>query len=183
MDDNFSSKAVINNEYDYSNILPTVEAVSYLVRYCDEMNKQLTKLVEEDEEKNKQFKPEYKEYTYKKSYGQHFEVYIREKSYNNITCKDYDQFISAVKGGNLNSVTNLEIKLCLDFYRGKGDNAEEHENSFIISFKPYEITFARKSNHDDQYMNQVEQHLNEILKQFPVANSIFCNKVGGNNNV
>ena len=46
MDDNFSSKAVVNNEYDYSNILPTVEAVSYLVRYCDEMNKQLTKLVE-----------------------------------------------------------------------------------------------------------------------------------------
>ncbi len=67
MDDSFSSKAVINNEYDYSNVLPTAEAISYLVQYCDEMNKQLTKLVEQDEEKNKQFKPEYKEFMYKHS--------------------------------------------------------------------------------------------------------------------
>ena len=87
MDDSFSSQAVINNEYDYSNIVPTVEAIAYLVQYCDQMNKQLTKLVEEDKEKNKQFKSEYKEYMYKKSYGQEFQVYIREKSYNNITCK------------------------------------------------------------------------------------------------
>ena len=48
MDDSFSSQAVINNEFDYSNVVPTIEAISYLVQYCDQMNKQLTKLVEED---------------------------------------------------------------------------------------------------------------------------------------
>lgn len=176
MDDSFLSKAVVNNEYDYSNILPTVEAISYLVQYCDEMNKQLTKLVEADEEKNKQFKSEYKDFMYKKSFGQRFEVFIREKSYNNITCKDYSQFISAVNGGNLNGINSMEIRLCMDFYRGKGDNLEEHENSFLIVFKPYEITFIRKSNHNDPNMNQIEQQIKNILKQFPVANCIFCTK-------
>ena len=53
MNGSFSSRAVINNKFDYSNIVPIVELVTYLVQYCDQMNKQLTKLVEEDEEKNK----------------------------------------------------------------------------------------------------------------------------------
>lgn len=176
MDDSFLSKEVVNNVYDYSNILPTVEAISYLVQYCDEMNKQLTKLVEEDEEKNKQFKPEYKEFMYKKSYSQQFEVFIREKSYNNISCKDYSQFISAVNGGNLNEISSMDIKLCMDFYRGRVDNKEGHENSFLITFKPYEIKFTRKSNHNDPNMNQLEQQIRDILNQFPVANCIFCNK-------
>ena len=182
MEENFASKSVVNNEYDYSNILPTVEKIEYLVKYCDEMNKQLTRLVEDDEEKNKQFKFEYREYLFKKSYGQKFEVYIREKTYNNLTCKDYEQFESAVKGGNLKSVTDMKITLCLDYFRGKGDNIEEYENSFIISFKPYEIKFARKSNHEDQIMDKVEKQINDILKQFSIANTIFCNK-GGNDNV
>lgn len=180
MDDSFTSKAIVNNEYDYSNVLPTVEAISYLVQYCDEMNKQLTKLVEADEEKNKQFKLEYKEFMYKKSYGQQFEVFIREKSYNNITCKDYLQFMSAVNGGNLNGISSMDIKLCMDFHRGKGNNTEEHENSFLITFKPYEIKFTRKSNHNDPNMDQIEQQIKDILKQFPVANCIFCNKQNNN---
>lgn len=176
MDDIFLSPAVINNEFDYSNIVPTVEAIAYLVQYCDQMNKQLTLLIEEDEEKNKQFKDEYKDYMYKKSYSQEFQVYIKEKSYNNITCKDYESFASAVKDGNLNQVTGLDIKLRMDFERGKGNNCEKHENSFTIIFKPYEITFARKSNHNDSNMNKIEEQINSILKKFPVANSIFCNK-------
>lgn len=113
---------------------------------------------------------------YKKSYGQEFQVYIKEKSYNNITCKDYESFASAVRDGNLNQVNGLDIKLCMDFERGKGNNYDEHENSFTIIFKPYEITFARKSNHNDPSMNKIEEQINEILKKFPVANSIFCNK-------
>lgn len=176
MDNDFTSQAVINNEFDYSNILPTVDAISYLAQYCDQMNKQLTKLVNDDEERNKQFKPEYKNYMYKKSYSQNFQVYIREKSYNNITCKDYETYIAAVKDGNLKHVSEVEIKLCMNFERGSGSNLSEHENYFSIIFKPYAITFARKSNHNDPTMNQVENQINAILKKFPVANSIFCTK-------
>lgn len=176
MNEDFSSQAIINNEFDYSNIVPNVETISYLVQYCDQVYKQLIKLVEEDEERNKQFKIEYKEWNYKKSYGQDFEVYIREKNYNNITCKDYSQFVSAVNGGNLNGIGSMEIRLCVDFFRGKGENVVEHENSFTMSFKPYEIKFIRKSNHNDPSMNSIEEKINSIFKQFPVANSVFCNK-------
>lgn len=176
MDDSFLAKAVINNEYDYSNVLPTIEAILCLVQYCDEMNKQLTKLVEQDEEKNKQFKSEYKEFMYKRSYGQIFEVSIREKSFQYIICKDYDSFKSAALGGSLNGISSMNVKLCMNFHRGKGNTFEEHENLFLITFKPYEIKFTRKSNYNDSSMNQVEQQIKAILKQFPVANCIFCNK-------
>lgn len=170
------TKSVINNEYDYSNILPTIEYIDYLVKYCDNAYNQLNKLVEEDEEKNKKFKPEYKEFNYAHSYGAKFEVFIREKSYNNITCKDYNTFVTAVKDGNLNEIMELEIKVDLDFRRGIGNNLEDYENSFTIIFKPYDIKFARKSNHNEPNMNQLEDQINTILKQFPVANCVFCNK-------
>ena len=176
MNDENMSPAIINNEFDYSNILPTLEAVSYLVQYCDQMNKQLNKLIEEDEEQNKRFKQEYKEYQYKHVYGQKLEVYIREQTYNNITCSDYDTFMAVVKDGNLNNVSSLQIDLCLDYDSGKGNELTRHENSFTIIFKPYEIKFARKSNFNDSNMNQIEDQINAILKQFPVANCIFCDK-------
>jgi hypothetical protein len=168
---------VINNEFDYSNILPTVEAVSYLVEYCDKMNQQLTKLVLEDEEKNKQFKEEYKEYMYRKSYRQNLEVHIYKGSfYKSITCNDYKTFVSAIKDGNLNNVDKLTINLSLDYSRGKSGNYEEYENSFVIVFSPYNIKFIRKSNHKESNMNSIENQINSILKQFPVANCIFCTK-------
>ena len=64
----------------------------------------------------------------------------------------------------------------MDFRRGRESNLEEHENTFIIKFEPYDITFARKSNYNDQIMNQIEDQINQILQKFPIANSIFCNK-------
>lgn len=177
MNNDFTPQAIINNEYDYSNIVPTIEAVSYLVQYCDNVYKQFNKKTEDDEEKNKQFKQEYKDYMYKKAYSQEFEISIYQKTFNNIRCKDYENFLSAIKDGNLNKVNSLEIRLCLDFGRGKSEKIEKHENEFKIKFKPYDIIFARKSNHDDPSMNQVEEQINIILKQFPIANSIFCNKI------
>ena len=146
------------------------------MQYCDQKNQELTKLVNEDEEKNKPFKPEYKDYMYKKSFGQEFEIYIRSNSYNSITCNDYESFLAAVENGNLNQVTQLNIELYMNFSRGKSEKYEDHENSFKIIFKPYEITFARKSNYNDPSMDKIEKEINSILEQFPVANSIFCNK-------
>ena len=176
MNYNMTTPGVINNEFDYSNIIPTIDAVSYLIKYCEDILHQFLKFVEEDEEKNKQFKPEYKEYMYKKTYSQSLDIYIREKTYNNINCNGYDSFISAVKDGNLNNVNSLEIKLNMNFERGKGNNLDRHENTFAIIFNPYDIKFARISNHNDEYMNRIETQINSILKQFPVVNSIFCNK-------
>lgn len=168
--------SVINNEYDYSTILPTVEAISYLVQYFDNVFKQFTALVEEDEKKNEQFKQEFKNYNYKKTYGERFEVYIREKNYNTITCKDFSSFQSAVNDGNLKNVSSLEIKIDMDFKRGNGNDLKEHENSFTITFKPYDIKFIRKSNHNELNMNKTEKEIIEILNKFQASNTIFCSK-------
>jgi len=167
---------IINNEYDYSNILPTIECITYLVQYCENVYKYFMSLVEEDEKRNEQLKYEYKNYNYKKTYSQRIEIYIKEKSYNNITCKDFSSFQSAINDGNLKNVNGLDIKLELDYEKGTMNNFVNYENSFSIIFRPYEITFARKSNHNEIYMNQIENAINEILKQFPIANSIFCTK-------
>lgn len=167
---------IINNEYDYSNIIATIEGVTYLVQYCDNIYKQFINLTEEDQKKNKPLKYEFQNYTYKKNYSTTFNIYIREKSYNNITCNDFESFKTAINNGDLTNIQSMEIKLNLDFRRGKNDSLAEHENSFTIVFKPYEIIFARKSNYNEVNMNQIENAIDEIMKKFPAVNSIFCTK-------
>lgn len=167
---------IINNEYDYSNIIASIEGVTYLIQYCDNVYKQFLKLIEDDEKRNEPLKYEFQNYAYKKNFGNHFEIYIREKSFNNITCKDFESFKTAVNNGDLKSINSLEIKLDLDYKKGKNANLINHENSFTIIFKPYEIIFARKSNFNEVNMNQIENDINEIMKKFPTVNSIFCTK-------
>lgn len=170
------NKIVINNEFDYSNCLPTAECVSYLVKYMYEVYENLLNMMNQDEEKNKQFKREYKEWSYKKTYGDRFEVYIRERTYNNIICKDYSTFISAIEDGNLKNVIGLSIRLDLDFRRGKGEDLTDFENSYSVIFEPFSIIFARKSNNKDSNMNQIENNIKLILDKFPTCNTIFCTK-------
>ncbi len=171
-----NSKKIINNEFDYSNCLPTIECVTYLIQYIFNVYDNFLKLQTEDEEKNKPLKVEYKEWKYKKSYGEKFEVYIREKTYNNIICKDFVSFQSAVNEGNLKNVLGLTIRLNLDYKRGTGENLDEYENSFYISFEPNNVIFARKSNHIEEDINQIETNIKTILEKFPTINTIFCTK-------
>lgn len=103
-------------------------------------------------------------------------IKIRQKNYNTISCKNYDSFIEAVKNGQVSNIESLEIHLVLDYKRGKIDNLNSYENDFNITFKPYQISFIRKANHQEIEMNQIENNLNEILKKFPVTNTIFCSK-------
>ncbi len=171
-----NNKAVVNNVFDYSNILPTVEYIKYLVNYLDNIYNQFLDLIKKDEEKNSKFKYEYKDYMYGESYGCRFYLYIYEKGYNNIKCDDYNTFISAINNGDLKNVRELSIQMDLDFKRGRNNNYTQYENSFSIIFNPYNIKFTRKSNYNDINMNQIENQVNEILKKFPVANCIFCDK-------
>lgn len=176
MENEMMSKKIINNEYNYSNILPTEETVAYLVKYCDKVYKDFVSLLEQDEEKNKQYKLEYKNYMYKKCYKDRFEVIIKNKNYNNITCKDYDMFLSAIEDGNVKNVLSITINLELGFRRGTESNHEEHENTYKVEFKPFDITFIRKSNHNDPNMNNIEEKIKMILEKFPSMNTIFCTK-------
>lgn len=168
----------ISHEFDYSNIVPEIQGVSFLVQYCESYYNQMIKMCEEDEEKNQKLKSEYKFYQYKKSYNAKFDVVIKEKNDNvsRLSCKTYESFIDAVNNKHLNNVESVVITLDLSFKRGKDLELSEHENIFKISFMPYNIIFTRKSNYEDENMDQIENIINEILKKFRVQNTIFCTK-------
>ncbi len=169
-------ETVINHEYDYSNRIPLVENITYIIQYCDQIYTQFLKLIEEDEKKNERLKHEFQNYNYKKSYREEFEVKIRQKNYNTLFCKNYNSFLEMVKNGQVLNIESLEIHLNLDYKKGKNANLTNYENTFNILFKPYQISFIRKSNHQEINMDQIENNLNEILKKFPIVNTIFCSK-------
>lgn len=167
----------INNEYDYSNIVASVDNISYIVQYCDSIYSQFQQLIAEDEQKNERLKYEFRNYNYKKSYGESFEVKIRQKNhYNTISCKNYNSFKDAVMQGQVNNIDALEIELNLDYKRGNSDSLKDYQNSFKVSFKPYDISFVRKANHNEFNMNDIEENIKQMLNKFSVANTIFYSK-------
>lgn len=178
MDFNQDMEIVINNQFDYSNIVPEKEPVSYLIQYCEVVYNHFLELAESDEEKNEKLKMEFQNYEYKKSYETKFEVMIREvgSSFNNLSFPNYASFLEALKEGRIKDVTSLTIELNLTYRRGKSLNLSDYRNVFKIVFQPYNIVFTRDSNHNEQSMNQVENNINEILKSFKVQNTIFCTK-------
>lgn len=168
---------VINNEYDFSNIIVDGDHTKYLVYYLDGLNKQLKKLIEDDEEKNKQFKDEYKVYNYKKNYKNNFIIRVRFENFsNNFECKDYESFESAINNNSIKNIRELSIELDFSYDSGSYNNYVEHENNFIIRMKPYDIKFIRNSNLNDESMNQVEKQILEIMNKFQVVNTLFCSK-------
>lgn len=170
------NKTIINNEYDYSNCLPTVEGVTYLVQYLTNVYEDFKALLVSDEENNKQLKAEYKVWKYKKNYKERINIYINYNNYNSVTCKDFSSFKSVVDNDNLNNVKKISINLDLDYDRGTGENLEDCENHFTIVFEPYNIFFVRKSNNNENDINQIEANIKMILEKFPVVNTIFCTK-------
>ena len=171
-----NKEVVINNEYDYSNIIPEVQIISYLVQYCNNLYDYLMNLINLEEERNEKLKYEFKNYEYKKSYQTKFEVSVRGKSISSVTYKNYDSFLSAVNSGQVNNVESLTIILDMSYKRGTNVLMEEHQNLFKMTFKPYSITFTRSSNFNEDTMNQIETNINDIFKNFRVQNSIFCTK-------
>lgn len=177
MDIDEEVETTINNESDYSNIIASVDNIAYIVQYCDNVYTQFQQLVAEDEQKNERLKYEFKNYNYKKSYGDTFEVKIRVKDhFTPISCTNYNSFNDAVSQGQLKNLDSLEIELNLDYKRGNNDSLKDHQNLFKISFKPYDIKLIRKSNHNEQNMNQIEENIKQLLNRFSVANTIFCTK-------
>ena len=169
-------ETVINNEKDYSNIIPIAENIAYLIQYCDQVYNQFLKLIEEDEARNAKIKYEMQNYNFKKSFGERFEIIVREKNYNTVNCKNFDSYMELYNNGQIKNLDSLEINLELDYQTGSNSSLITHENSFVIKFKPYEITFIRKSNFKNFNMEQIENNINEILKKFAVVNTIFCTK-------
>ena len=169
-------ETAINNEYDYSNIIASGEAVAYIVKYCETLFNQFNALIANDEKKNEMLKYEFKNYEYAKHFKSEFTVTIKQRGLNNIICKNYNAYMEALNSGNINNLNGMDIIMDLSYKRGANSELKEHRNDFKIIFRPYDIRFIRKSNHNEVNMNQIEDSINAMLKQFPVANTIFFNK-------
>lgn len=169
-------ETIINNEYDFSNIVPTIEGIDYLVNYCYKMYNNLLNLCQSDEDRNKQIKYEFQHYDFKKHYTTNFEVYISDGNYKSTTLNSYDTFKEAVNKGLVNNVKKLKITLDMSYKRGDNNQMVEYNNTFIISFEPYLINLTRKANHNEENMQKIENDLISILKRFPTVNTIFCTK-------
>ena len=166
----------INNEFDYSTIIPSAEAIGYIVQYCETLYNQFMQLVANDEKKNETLKYEYRNFEYGRHFKSEFTVTIKKAGLNTIICKNYNAYMEAVRSGNVNNLNGLDIIMDLSYKKGNTQNSVEHRNDFKVIFRPYDIRFIRKSNHDEMNMKQIEDSINGILKQFPTANSIFCSK-------
>lgn len=164
---------IINKEYKNDKIVPVTEYISYLAKYLYDEYIEYIRLMDEDEERNKQFKIEYKDYKYKKIYSTSYEIKLKKKDFKSITCNSFELLESAIKNGEMVNLASLTIILKIDYSRGTIKDKEEFENSFSIEFKPFETTFDRKSNTNDEKMNNIEKNIKNILDHFPQINSIF----------
>lgn len=174
------NKKIINPQYDYSNIVPDKEHIKILVQYCFAVYNQLLKLFEENEKKNERLKPEYKNYEYKKHYETGIEIISKERAKagefigSTFTFKDFKTFIDYID--RKPKLDSLKISLNLSFKRGQEYENTEHLNSFKISFEPYNITFTRKSNCEDESMDQIEHYIKSVLDRFNIQDTIFYSK-------
>lgn len=166
----------IDNKFDYSNIIPKIEDIRRLAEYCFKVYEDFKNKCDVEEEKNKQFKPEYKNYECTQMFSTGCEIRYMDNNYKTTNFKDYESFISSVNNENITNVMSLEINLCLDYKKGPGSNLVEHKNSFDIKFKPYEIIFSRKADFNELAMNNIENNINDIMNSFNSANTIFCTK-------
>lgn len=163
----------IQNQHYYSTIIPTGECITFLVQYCcDEYDKFIA--LTEEVEKNKEQHGEYN-YSFQKGTTV-FEISVRGKMYSNVVCHNLQEFEDSIQEKGLKDISSLEIKMHLNFKRDREDAGSEHQNEFTITFKPYEISFIRKSNFNETMMNQIETNIDELLKRFPSINSIFSAK-------
>ncbi len=172
---NNDTEISINNRFDYSNIIPDVNNITYIIQYLDGLYNQFKKLVDEDEMKNEKLKYDYRNYNYKHHFISGLEIRVR-KEFNTITLKNFASYTETLKNNQVINIDSLDIELNLCYYRGKEGDLTEYRNTFTISFKPYEIVFTRASNQKVPEMDQIEKTINDMMKKFHVANTIFCSK-------
>lgn len=176
MNINENIEIFINKEYDYSNAIIDEKCIEYIASYCASVYNQFNLLIEEDEQRNEKLKYDCRNYNYKKTYQKKYEIRINEKGYNTTYCKSYSFFLEYIQKQKLQNIEGLEIELNLSYKKGANQSYKNHENLFKIIFKPYNIKLIRKSNYNEQIMNQIEINLNEILSSFKTVNTVFCSK-------
>ncbi len=166
---------IIINDFDYSNIVPVIDGVNYLVQYLYSCYMDYLGLLEEGKRRNESLSYEYRNYDYKDSFSK-FRVSITKKDNGMINCNNYEQYLNLVQSEKTMRLKEVEISITMNYERGQGRNTITCKNSFVVKFAPYDITFQRKSNYKDEYMDKIENFTNEILNKFNRVNTIFCSK-------
>lgn len=166
---------LIVHEYDYSNIIAIKDGIDYLVQYMDSCYKQYLDLVEEDKKRNQNLAYEYRNFDYGNSFDS-FTVTVWSKGFDSVTCKNFEQYTSLSKENKVKNVKELTINLKMNYERGQGKDKITCKHSFIVSFKPYDITFKRQSNYGDELMDKIETMIKGILDKFNAVDSIFYTK-------
>ena len=87
--------------------------------------------------------------------------------------KTLADFNYAVTNGKIRDISLLEIELTLDFSTGTNNNKIDYDNEFVITFKPYDIKFKRKSNKNIQTMQEIEDYTISLLQSFNKQTTIF----------
>lgn len=175
MDNYGLQEQLINNEFDYSNAIINKESLLYIAKNIDSIFQKMKSIYEEDRIKNEQLKTEYKNHDFKDRHSK-LQYSLKLKDIYCSEIESYEALEIAVKDGKFDNIEYFNIILELDYSRGKGDNLTKLENTFKLVFKPYEITFTRKSNYNDLLMQQVEESINNSLKQLNTLNTVFCTK-------
>ena len=175
MGNNELTKQIINNEFDYSNVIVDGRSVLYLANILNSIFQEIKIMFEEDEKKNEPLKYEYRNYEYKDRYSTlQYQVVFKNHSRNDF--ENYEALANTIESGNFNAVDTFTINLDLNYSRGKTNDLITFNNSFKIVFKPFEVKFTRTSNHNEKLMQQVEDSINYCFKQFNKLNTIFCTK-------
>ena len=90
------------NEFDYSNILPTNDYIFFLVQYLEMVCNKYLKLINDDEEKNKKVKYEFRDYKYGKMYSEtELRVLIYDKGFECIKCSDFKSYKHCIRFSKL----------------------------------------------------------------------------------
>ena len=167
-----NQSSMVNSVFDFSNALVDTNNLLPLVQYYYGIYMQYIKLAEEDAQRNEKLKYDYQKFECSKRWFK-FKIRTLTNDYNNAEYNTLADFNYAVTNGKIRDISLLEIELTLDFSTGTNNNKIDYDNEFVITFKPYDIKFKRKSNKNIQTMQEIEDYTISLLQSFNKQTTIF----------
>lgn len=166
---------IINNSYDYSNSLIIKEGIVNLATYLNDINTKMESLFKNDENKNSKLELSDQTFQYKKDKS-NLKMIIRDGNFKSTTFDDLTEFKKAVNDGLLVNVDKVELEYKVSYYSISDGVKDYHENIFDLVFKPGDIKFIRKANHNEELFNNYEKEIIKFMDNIPKYNTIFCSK-------
>lgn len=146
----------ICNEFDYSNIIPSISNISKIVELCSLLYDKFDSVL-----------LNHNVHEVEKGDNCNFEIIIIDNEYKKTILTSFNEFNDNIS--LLNNINVLTIKLSLGYIKLN----EEYNNLFEITIRPYSIVFKRLSNHEQSLMSQIEDSINNNMKKLTTEKTIF----------